>query len=373
MNATKKADLWLILPCAALILGLGLGVIFVPHREFSEAENRALTIWQTPTLRRVLDGTATEQLTEFYTDQFPLRTRLTALKAATERGLGKLENNGILFGTEGYLLARSQYESLDTAVSNLDACERIGAWAQARGIPCTMLLPPRGVDILTEQVPALYRLTDTPTILSLLRERGLEDPQLYTALEQLPSPYYKTDHHWTTEGAYAAYTVLARELGVTPYPPEDFVAEVVTESFRGTSYSTAGCGTTATDSVTLYRYAGDTDILVRNEETGEERHGFYEFDALSEKDCYRVFLGGNFSRLTVTDPSAQKPRLLLIKDSFANALVPFLARHFQLEILDPRYHKGIPSLEGYDHILIVWGVDTLATDPSLARFCRALG
>ena len=182
--------------------------------------------------------------------------------------------------------------------------------------------------------------------------------------------WYNTDHHWTTHGAFLAYTSLAGALGVPPYPLSDFDRVTVSEEFLGTSFSKSGLYSSACDSVTLYRYEGDTELSVYDHETKETKNGLYFFDKLTQKDKYLVFLGGNYSRITITETSAERPKMLLIKDSFANALIPFLARHFDLNVIDPRYFVGdISELikdEKYDKALILIGLGTLETTPLIS-------
>ena len=94
--------------------------------------------------------------------------------------------------------------------------------------------------------------------------------------------------------------------------------------------------------------------------------GFYDRSYLEGKDKYGALIGGNNGRVRITDTkNPDKPTLLLIKDSFAHAAVPYLAEHFQLEILDLRYWRGSTSelaVEiGADQVLILTGLDSLAT------------
>ena len=146
---------------------------------------------------------------------------------------------------------------------------------------------------------------------------------------------------------------------------------MVSDRFFGTSHAKAGRLLQVPDTVELYRYEGDGgfSVAVQN---GEEWQGFYRTDALKDRDHYGIFLGGNYASLSVTDlrSGGERPRLLLIKDSFANALAPFLAIHFDLTLLDPRYRDAsLPEdLCEFDRILLLFGADTLATDASLRRF-----
>jgi hypothetical protein len=157
-------------------------------------------------------------------------------------------------------------------------------------------------------------------------------------------------------------------LEYIPKEEEFFKKVKVSDSFYGSSHSKSGGMADFPDEVWLWRYEGDTDYEIRDLSTGESRSSLYDPSALSRKDHYEIFLGGNTAALTVSSPERDRPRLLLIKDSFANALIPFLSLHFDLTVLDLRY--GVPSSldpSDFQRILILQGADTLATDPSLTR------
>ena len=365
----KRIERWTVIPCAALVVIFGVGVVLRPHVDFSEEENRALA-----------DRIAVEdvdeidaELSAFYTDQFPWRLRFTAVKARAERLLGKQENNGVLFGAEGALFPRTELRNETILRQNLDAFGAFREQMAGRGIPVSLLAVPRSADVMTERLPLLYRRAYDPSLPERIADAG-EGVILPTEILRMAvEPYYKTDHHWTTEGAYLAYTALMAEWGMVAYPSEFFQKEVVSRRFRGTAYSSAGGSTASADTVVLYRYDGDGDLLVTNSATGEVRRGFYDREAVGRKDVYEVFMGGNFGRLTVVAESGEKPRLLLVKDSFANAMIPFLALHFDLTVVDLRYDRAPLSklLESgeFSRILVLWGADTLATDGSLGRLC----
>ena len=92
------------------------------------------------------------------------------------------------------------------------------------------------------------------------------------------------------------------------------------------------------------------------------------------KDKYKVFLSGNTGLLLIRAQSLERPRLLLVKDSFANSIIPFFALHYDIDVIDPRYYKG--SIKNYisendfDTVLILYGIDTLATDLSCSNILK---
>ena len=361
---------------AILLVSFALSLCFLPKKDFSAKERRALASFPALSVTSVLNGRFFDSLSDFCTDQFPLRERFTALVASTERTLGKQENNGILFCREGYLVARGEYDDLSVATANLTAIRTL---ADTTSLPTTVCILPRAVDVLTPYLPHGYDHARSDDIHTLLKEmlpcnEDLTAP-LTSAAENGTPIFYRTDHHWTTAGAYLAYTKLAPSLGFTPYAAEYFTPTVVTDSFLGTTFSRSGLATATPDTIMLYRYAGDERYAVTNGETGKQTHGLYDMNALHADDPYEVFLGGNFAHLAVTDTDhPEKPTLLIFKDSFANSLVPFLALHFQLVLVDPRYEQAsaqslLDEVQP-DRVLILLGADTVATTPAIKRLGR---
>ena len=351
---------------AGILLFFAIGMFLLPQEHFSEHENRALSVWETPSWGSIFDGSFSESLGKLYRDQLPLRKKLISLKAGSEILLGKRENNGILWGDEGMLFSRNEYSDLSVAEQNLAAVDRFSA--ETFDLRVTSVWIPRSSDVMTRWLPKPYPSDATDALYALLEGSG-EIPlgELRESAEGGTQVYYRTDHHLTTEGAYLVYCLLGEKLGFSPLAREFFSAERVSESFLGSADSAVGGIASRSDTVTLFRYEGDENVRVIDRTTGEERRGFYDWSAMGKKDQYSVFLGGNFAHLSVESANEAKPRLLLIKDSFANALVPFLALHFDLEIVDLRYLSEPLSLDGCDRALILQGVDTLATDPSLKK------
>ena len=153
------------------------------------------------------------------------------------------------------------------------------------------------------------------------------------------SLYYNTDHHRTTYGAYLIYLDACKLLEIEPYPESYFEKQIVCSDFYGTAFFKSRLPRFAVtpDSIELWRYTEDTD------------------------DKYSVFLGGNYALLSVrSDPS--KPTLLIVKDSFANAVVPFLSIHFNIDLIDPRYASpaqlSSALSSSYSHKLFIGCLDS---------------
>lgn len=376
----------LIVLCAALVAGLGLGLCLAEHKAFSPEENRSLTTTPTAGLDTLFDGTMTQSLSDFCADQFPLRLQFITAKARIEQMLGKQQNNGVILGKDGYLIARQEYTEDNRAdlEQNLRSVRLFAKRMEESGIPFTFAVVPRSIDINTSRLPAIYDATNANTVWSWLKDGceqngltvyTLSEP-LRTAAEQSMDVWYKTDHHWTALGAYYAYVALANTLDYEPYPLDDFKAVTVCEHFYGTTHASSGMHWVPDEDLTLMRYEGDdhfvTEIIGAKETVTLQ--GLYDMSALQTHDEYSVFLGGTNAHIRVTDQDRPDlPTLVLLKDSFSQSLAPFLARHFQLILIDPRTFTPDRLSSLYDkvceyepdQVLLLYGIATLCEPSSL--------
>lgn len=387
---TRRGDIVLIALCSLFILIFAVGIYCIPHRSFSEVENSSLQTFPRVSssgkfLDRVWDGRFMAELKDFYTDQFPLRDSLVATKAKAELLLGKSENNGVVPGKDGYLIKRIEYNEAQLAQlqENLDA---VTAFRDKTDLPVTFAIAPRAVDVLDRYFPALYDNTRADAVWNLIDTYAAEQPllslrePLRACVDAGKAVWYRTDHHWTTLGAYYAYTVLGELCGYTPAPIETFTPEVASTEFLGTTYSASGFYDTPAETMEFYRWAGDeaclTEIMGGDKVVSSFR-GFYDRSYLEKKDKYAAFLSSNNGHIRITDTeSTDKPTMLLIKDSFAHSVVPFLAQHYNLEILDLRYYRSTTAsflaTTEIDSVLILCGLDSLATSNLLESLPRGL-
>ena len=185
--------------------------------------------------------------------------------------------------------------------------------------------------------------------------------------------YYRTDHHWTTLGAYYGYTAAAEALGLETKPLG--ALRQVSDSFNGTLYSTSGVHWLTPD--TMEAAVTGEELNVTSYRTGKaEPATLYDESKLAEKDKYAYFLGGN-QPLCVIENTALSTgkRILVIRDSYADSMAPFLAESVgELHLLDPRYYKGSVSdyvaENGIDAVLVSFSTANFVTDKSLASLTK---
>lgn len=374
MKSAKKASDAVFLSLLLLtVAGIGITIALKPQKSFSERENRTLQVFPNISSKSVLSGEFSRQLSSFYSDQLPLREELGYIYALSELAMGKRECNDVLVLGKSIFVQLPDKSGRGREILKNNLLSARGS-QNRRNAVC--FWTPRSSDVFREHIPYLTRelsaevvnATDchlTNDMLDLISRS--EDPSEY---------YYRTDHHWTTKGAYTAYKLLSSELDYEAYDESFFRIETSASDFFGTSFSRSAMpeDLTQPDSIQLYRYDLDESVIVTDRESGMTK-GLYDLSALESHDKYRVFLGGNYAHLSIGLPhqSQQKrKRLLLIKDSFANSLIPFLALHFDMEVIDPRYAtasqlKKLCEEQEFDNILVLCSLDTLSTERSVGR------
>ena len=280
------------------------------------------------------------------------------------------ESNGIIVVKDKKLISRHDYEDHEILKENLRAISSFIEKNNTRQLPTFIAVAPRSIDVNTEALPIFfpqnYGKLEYRELYSFIPKSSLIDT--YQALKNNYDDFYNTDHHWTTNGAYLAYVEIAKKLGVEPYPIDYFNIETVSKDFLGTSFSRSGLFDFKNkDSILLYRFENDDNLTIKS---GEKFLNLYDTTALKTNDKYRVFLGGNADLLQIRNQE-KKPKLLLIKDSFANSVIPFLSLHFDIDVIDLRYYIDSVSSHieknDFDSVLLLYGIDTIATEESCYR------
>ncbi len=400
----KKNDVLLIVLFTAFIFTFAVAFWIVPDKTFSEEENRSLSQFPRFSLESLLDGSFSEGINSYFADQFPARDVLVGIKGVSETALLKGENNGVLLGKNGQLALRRYniYKSRLEKVPDMDyfysetvelSIKGLNAYAATEERPLVTLLPPRTVDVVTSALSYPAEISDelhSQLTSSIDEKAGFIDllPMLREKYENGEYVYYRTDHHWTAYGAYLAYSEVMKSFGMEAeiIPMDSFKVEEI-EGFYGTTWSKSGCKFIGPDTLELWSLGNDDEFetnciakKVVKDETGAQvtvKEAYKTFDGwlnrehLSTKDKYSAFLDGTHNELTVyKKDGGERERLLIAKDSFANSMVPYLAQHFDLVIvnLSGKMTELSEYAEEYDvdRVLIVYNLENLITGNNLA-------
>ena len=348
-----------------IIVCFCVGMIVTPEKEFSAAENRTLTSKPKLTAKSLTSGKYTADLGKYLADQFPLRDGFVSAKAYFELLQGKGENNDVIYAKEGVLIPKAEADS-SLMEENLRS---IKVFSESIDTDVLVAALPRTIDVFEEFLPKGYPKEQNKKVWeeynTLTKSLDLKTLDLYETLCE-SNAYYSTDHHYTSHGAYLTYRQLQKELNYTPKEKDFFKIEKVADDFCGTSMRTSGFYLAKKDSIELYRYEKDCDYTVVAD---DKQISLYDMGKLDTTDKYGVFLGGNHSRVDIKTKGENKPKLLIVRDSFADSLVPFLAIHYDITLVDLRYFRSsvaeLVNSEGYDKVLVLLNISEMATSKNL--------
>ncbi len=316
----------------------------------------------------LFSGRFTTQAEAYVNDQFPFRDAWITLKARSELLTGKDENNGIYL-CSGETLIEPYTAPAEASISgNVSAFNTL---AENAGIPVFFALIPTAAeiwsDLLPEGAPNDSQLATIEQAYSAFSGKTADICSALASHRDEPI-YYRTDHHWTTLGAYYGYTALAEAMGFSPEDLSSYRQNVVTEEFYGTTWSSSGFSWVAPDSISAYVEQGEA-VITTFPQGAPVEGTLYDQSSLETVDKYAYFYGGNTPLLTIRTGNAG-PKLLILRDSYMDCLSPFLFPHFsEIHILDLRYYKS--SLRSYleqqnfDQLLVCYSVKNFAEDTNL--------
>ena len=367
----------------AMVIIIADACLIIQHKKaFSETENRMLQQFPKLTEETLLSGRFMSQSEDFVADQFFLRDGWIAVKLKSDSIIGRQTSNGVILGKDGFLIEDSTAPITASFEKNLAAIRSFAA--SHPDLSIVMSVAPNAISVCDQLLPANIPVRDQTQDLDAVKN-ALSSSLTYVDLRDALSAhkeeyiYYKSDHHWTSLGAKYAFEELAKQL-ITEDMTEDFGGAdptqylkryTVTEDFSGTMASTSG-DFSVKDSIDIYVYEMDEFQYVV-EYTDEQRKSATVFNsaALEQKNKYEVFLGGNHPQINIKTTNLNKRSLLIFKDSYANALIPFLLPYYQnITIVDPRYYsddmeKLISDAQITD-VLFLYNMNTFAADNSLA-------
>lgn len=371
--------------CAFLGCG-ALASVLLPKKSFSETENRYLAQFPVFSWERLADGTFGTDYEKYLSDQFPFRDSWISIKTAAEQFQMKKEINGVWLGSDQFLFDALYPEDIDSALYEKNM-ERLSSFARTQkeflgSSHVRIMLIPSASEILTDKLPAFASPFSQNQLALDLEKNGLSSiaVPVQDALAAAHSQphlsdrelYYRTDHHWTSSGAYISYRAWADSMGIKPLSPADFTVETVSDSFLGTIHSKLNLPITP-DSIELYRPLEEPRWSVYYDGSSEPSHSLYSLEALQTRDQYRVFLDGNHGWTRIVNPAQPSDKkLLIIKDSYAHSFAPFAALHFgETHMVDLRYFNGKISRfieeQGITDLLVLYHIPGFMKDAHVSK------
>ncbi len=369
----NKKALW----AEALIFLAFIGAFFIlnlvlPDRQFSEQENRYLQMRPEFSFKSLFSGDYTSKFETYTTDQFTFRDEWITLKAASELALGKQENNDVHLCENGTLIEGFKRPENSVLDSNMSALNTLVGNTDAK---VYFALIPDKSDLYSSLLPKnVPNDSEKEVIDYCYGQSNATNVDMYSALSAHKDEYifYRTDHHWTSLGAYYGLSALAESMGL-PCPALDSYTDrhVVSEEFYGTTWSSSGFSWVDPDTMEIFVNAPE-GLKVTSYPQGSPVEGkLYDFSFLEKKDKYSMFMGGNCPMHVIETGNEDKPSLLILRDSYTDSLIPFLLDDFsEIHVLDLRYYhaslKAYIEQNDFDNVLVCYSVSNFCSDSNIS-------
>lgn len=356
----KIYKLNIIVFIAFMFIGLGLNLL-KQDDEFSEMENRYLQTLPKFSIEDLIDNTFSTEFETYLNDQFVFREEFITIKAVMERLSGKLENNGIYYPTNDFLLDRFYEYDQKLATTNLNSIDQL---IDKLNIPSKVVLIPSSVQMVKE-LPSISYDIDQQIIIDQAKAilgDDLYDPSDILSVDAT-SQYFKTDHHFNAIGALNTYNYLQ---GTT----HDYEFKSVSDKFYGTLYSKSQMYWTKPD--TILAPIINQEVSVKFSDDPNTYNSVFFEENLAIKDQYQYFLDGNHPLVTIDTNQSDKPDILIIRDSFGNIMTPyFLADYNKIYLYDLRDNfmtiSKFLETNPVDEIMYLYSIPNFVADDNLKR------
>ena len=312
-----------------------------------------------------VSGKFSDELEQYLTDQVPLRDDWVTLKIYLELAVGKRESGGVYIGRDKYLMDKFTSYSKKQLAANAAALAELQKKLAAEDISMDTILVPVAAQVLTDKLPAYAPVADYAAILEVLTDAGVDTTDVFFTLAAHSSEniYYRTDHHWTSLGAYYAYCAWR---GIEPNVDE-WTQEILCDNFHGTTWNKVPLPSVPAEEITAWYKHINRSVSYNNGQY--ETDSIYERKYLSGSDQYAVFLNSNQAQ-TVIEGSGKSGKLLLIKDSYGNTFSQFPVEDYaEVHVLDLRFFKGDVTEYAKENditdALVLYGVQNFVKDTNL--------
>ncbi len=384
----KKARFAIVIVFIAFLVLISGGSLLMKDRKFSPNENRYLAEPPKLSVDNILSGKFQDGLEDYLRDQICFRDEWITIKTGIQKACGDTDIGGAYVGKDGYDFEKITPEDVDDKLvaRNVKAVQEFfeGASNTIEQDRLSFLLVPTSGLIMQDKLPKNARLFDQAFYIDQV-QKALGDYNFIDVRDELASHaseyiYYKTDHHWTSDGAYYAYEKWCESTGRGAAPMDSLTKTVESEKFRGSLYSKILDADSAYDEIWTYGPAGGqaygSENCVVTLDGKNELDSVYDRSKLEEKDKYAFFFGGNYGEVHVQNQAvsadAKGKNVLVIKDSFANSFVPFLTQNYEnIYMIDLRYYNG--DLKAYlqEHnitdVLVLYNISNFISDRNIYK------
>ena len=373
----RKINCIFVIVMVLILAGTGIEIFVTKDRSFSENENRYLAERPKISLSNIENNDFQKSLENFISDQIPEREKLITLRSVTKELTGIKDIEGAYIGKDGYYFEKITNEDVSEEQLKNNIRYINTFLNKNKELKSYVMLIPGSGNILTDKLPKHAEVYEYNYYEKIAEkeftnnaDNNTQIVNTYDSLKKLSKDYiyYKTDHHWTTKGAFIAYNEFCKVDGIESESYENLEMKNVTDKFYGTLYSKVLDKKKKGDSIEIAENIPQCNVMING-----KKSEIYHMDKLKEKDKYQVFFGGNYGVVSIENNEANNDKnLLIIKDSYANSFTPFLLKDYKtITIVDYRYFSGnlqsIVESNNITDVLVLYEMSNFMKDKNLVK------
>ncbi|GAB6927487.1 hypothetical protein JCM10914A_14700 [Paenibacillus sp. JCM 10914] len=356
----------IIMTCLFLgcIILVGFIMLLKPDRLNSEFENRKLE--QRPVLNKydLISGEYFKSYETYFSDQLFTRDLLIKAYTKLQLSMNKTIINSTVVAEDNWLMdiPTTSFKK-STFVKSIQQMNDLASYSTDNNISINLVLAPHKKNILENIYPKFIQ----KNVGSRSRDhfaKNIDSKVNYIDLaqhfqdtfthEQLKEMYFRTDHHWNLRGAFNSYKYILTQLGDEIVKEElnrpildyevrcsnsaNFLGSYNRKLFGLKDYNYEYlCGYFPNDQSHLQKFKA---INSRGAEFNNINEVFGRSLDKAELS-YAGITSSDFAEIKFHYSNISSINMLILKDSYANAIVPFLAQHFSsTSVIDLRhYHE----------------------------------
>ncbi len=359
-----------------------LVMVFPKDKQAEIKENRPLAKMPEVSVKNIFAGSFTTDYEDYLTDNVGFRSFFVDFGTAVEniRGFQPKESGKIIDLPSGGQLVLNEGKIMEIFKANPEAKESyISALKDyEKKIDANMyiMLVPTQIEFDKSQYRPMSD-NESDTIRDIYGSlSGFKTVNVYDKLKANTDDYiyFRTDHHWTQRGAYLGYEAIMEAVGETPVPLKDLNHKKL-KGFLGYLYNQANVPEYSKYADDIEYFEGEENYRVKAQGPDENKniveYGAFIYCPPSDQNApplYSTFMGGDHALSEVTTNVKNGKTALIIKDSYANAVIPLLCNNYEkLVIIDPRSYFGtiedLTKEHDFDHCIVInYVFTTTATD-----------
>ena len=365
-------------------LAIPITTAVLPKQERSENENRTLEKFpdivnhtkmdKAQNFSEVMDAIKWDYITvrdkdswmddfeTYFSDHLAGREDWVRVRNEMEKLVGKKEINGVYTLRDQMIQVFKEYDA-DMVQKSLDA---MNTFAEKHpDMQVSLMLAPTAQELFSSEIPTYAGYLSEKSFIDECYKKmsGMTTIDCLSFLSGHKNDYvfYRTDHHWTSLGAYYASAAYCQANGITPWALGSYDT-VIRTGYTGSLYMYGGHPTELKDnpdySAARFPHAGYSMVYYRD---GVQYNGQAVNGGVS--DYAGMFLCGDQPLTVITTDNKNGKTLLVFKESYGNAFVPYMIDYYErIVVVDIREEVG-----SVGDIIAQYGV----TDALIINNCQA--